>query len=212
MPPTAPSRGSCFATQSTTIEIVENAEHCLVYDRPLPARGLTWGELFDWWVSTTHRPADSDAERDLYARLRGALSADSPGERVLFETYGRRYAAHDRANVPALVPQVYLHYDPYTLKELAVGPGQTLARQRMDFLMLLPGRIRVVIEVDGKHHYADGDDASPSRYAEMVREDRRLRLAGYEVYRFGSAELTASTADRAVEEFFDALLARHSDA
>jgi len=29
----------------------------------------------------------------------------------------------------------------------------------------------------------------PSRYAEMVSEDRRLRLAGYEVFRFGGAEL-----------------------
>lgn len=27
----------------------------------------------------------------------------------------------------------------------------------MDFLMLLPGRQRIVIEVDGKHHFSEGD-------------------------------------------------------
>jgi hypothetical protein len=58
----------------------------------------------------------------------------------------------------------------------------------MDFLLLLPGRRRVVLEVDGKHHSADGR-ASPTRYAEMVRADRELRPAGYEVYRFDGAEL-----------------------
>jgi hypothetical protein len=59
----------------------------------------------------------------------------------------------------------------------------------MDFLILFSSRHRVVLEVDGKHHYANGDTASPALYSEMVSEDRRLRLAGYEVYRFGGTKL-----------------------
>lgn len=39
----------------------------------------------------------------------------------------------------------------------------------------------------------------------MVAEDRRLRLAGYEVYRFGGAELMKSGADKMVADFFDQL-------
>jgi hypothetical protein len=47
----------------------------------------------------------------------------------------------------------------------------------MDFLMLLPRRVRVVVELDGKQHYSDEDGtADPARYAAMVREDRQLRL------------------------------------
>lgn len=60
-----------------------------------------------------------------------------------------------------------------------------LSRQRMDFLLLFPDRSRVVIEIDGRQHYAAEERADPGRYAEMVREDRALRLRGYEVYRFG---------------------------
>jgi len=34
------------------------------------------------------------------------------------------------------------------------------------------------------------DRRCPRRYASMMAEDRDLRLKGYEVYRFGGAELT----------------------
>jgi len=78
----------------------------------------------------------------------------------------------------------------------------------MDFLLLMQGRRRVVLEVDGRHHYADDEGrADPRRYSVMVGEDRRLRLAGYEVYRFGGAEFVDS--DRAIsmlDDFFDELL------
>ena len=63
----------------------------------------------------------------------------------------------------------------------------------MDFLMLLDGHVRVVIEVDGKQHYAEGDKASPRNYAKMVKEDRRLCLHGYELYRFGNSEFPMPT-------------------
>lgn len=45
----------------------------------------------------------------------------------------------------------------------------------------------------------------------MVAEDRKLRLAGYEVYRFGGAELHPDdpAAPARVQWFFDELLDRH---
>lgn len=149
--------------------------------------------------------------RGLFRRLRRSLSSSSPPERVLFDAYGSRYGQAGAHAAPALIPQVYLHYDPYTVRELAHGPGQTLVRQRMDFLLLLPAGVRIVIEVDGKQHYSVDDRPSPERYAEMVREDRRLRLDGYEVYRFGAHELLAPDGGAAADRFFDRLLTRHSD-
>lgn len=193
---------------NNVIEIVEHADKCLVYDRPLEATGLPWGALTSWWAET--KPSDNaDPARSLYARLRASL--DSPAEKLLFNAYGTRYGNDEGDYVPALIPQVYLHYDPYTLRELADRAGQVLQRQRMDFLMLFADRSRIVIEVDGKQHYADGDVASPARYAEMVAEDRKLRLAGYDVYRFGGAELHPDdpAAPARVQRFFDELLDRH---
>ncbi|MER5708450.1 hypothetical protein [Streptomyces sp. NPDC002122] len=67
----------------------------------------------------------------------------------------------------------------------------------MDFLLLTPDRSRIVIEVDGVQHYADATGkASPRLYSEMVAEDRRLRLMGYDIYRFGGHELARDEQDR----------------
>ena len=45
----------------------------------------------------------------------------------------------------------------------------------------------------------------------MMAEDRDLRLKGYEVYRFGGAELTDTPAARQlIETFFDRLAERYA--
>lgn len=73
----------------------------------------------------------------------------------------------------------------------------------MDFLLLLPRGRRVVIEVDGKHHYAVGDRADPATYAATMRADRDLKLAGYEVFRFGTHDLRSPhQAGETVRRFF----------
>lgn len=54
----------------------------------------------------------------------------------------------------------------------------------MDFLMLLPNGVRVVLEVDGKQHYAGTDSkADPDKYAAMAAADRDLRLLGSSLMR-----------------------------
>lgn len=62
------------------------------------------------------------------------------------------------------------------------------------------------MEVDGKQHYAEGDTASPRLYSLMVAEDRKLRLPGYEVYRFGGFELGQPDAPKMLRAFFEDLL------
>lgn len=195
------------------IEITRNAEFCLIYDRPIPADGLKFSHLVDWWRAGQGLGQDADERavgRELHNRLRSSLG-DNPAELTLLDTYARRYQSS--FDVPALIPQVYLHYDPKTQRqrERAGQSPPPLLRQRMDFLLLFSDRHRVVLEVDGKQHYATEDGkASPSLYGEMVAEDRRLRLAGYEVYRFGGAELTSPSAAQLLAEFFDELAQRMS--
>ena len=125
---------------------------------------------------------------------------------MLFEAFftGFRSAV---PNLPALLPEVWLHWDPRTVKERG---RDALLRFRMDFLLLLPNGVRVVIEVDGKQHYADvSGRADVQRYAHMVGADRELKLAGYEVFRFGAAELQAQSAKADVRAFFEALFKRY---
>ena len=66
---------------NNVIEIIEHADACLVYDRPLHA-GLPWGDLVGWWTETHRPPASTrpgrctrDSERLLGARSNRCCSA-----------------------------------------------------------------------------------------------------------------------------------------
>jgi len=192
------------------IKIVKNQEYCLVYDRPVLEKGLLWEELVDWWrdEKELHNLTRTDQRHNLFDRLKISLGNNDP-EKLLLDTYYSYCYEKLKEKLPALIPQVYLHYDPYTSKQLK--GVKRLSRERMDFLLLLPYRKNIVIEIDGKQHYSENDKASPPLYGEMVAEDRRLRLAGYELYRFGGYEFCdREKAKRTVENFFDDLFKLHS--
>lgn len=198
---------------------IANDSDALIYDRVLSEAGLLWTALADWWGQRNQHDDLAAANKGLYRRLRAAvLATNSAGEVAVFESYYANFARSMGDTLPALLPQVYLHYDPKSAAQR--GANRVLPRQRMDFLLLLGQGARVVVEVDGKHHFAKGEVASATRYAEMASEDRRLRLLGYEVYRFGAAEfadvrregdrfVVGPVSKRLVVDFFDQLFARH---
>ena len=97
------------------IGIVANAEYCLVYDKPISSTGLLWKDLVHWWKEKNNSN-ENQAEQQLYLRLKASLG--SKVEEFLFLTYYKEFKLLLGEQLPALIPQVYLHYDPKTLKEL----------------------------------------------------------------------------------------------
>lgn len=100
--------------------------------------------------------------------------------------------------------------------------GTVYVHQRMDFLILFSERERVVVEIDGKQHYSDksvievldnGETknkvyciANSRKYAEMVEDDRKLKLYGYNVFRFGGYEIMNSQYPKQkIIDFFEKL-------
>jgi hypothetical protein len=77
-------------------------------------------------------------ERNLYERLSASLN--SQAEKRFFRLYFEILRDSLKENLPALIAQVYLHYEPYTFRELP--NGSSLLRQRMDFLLLFLHRQR----------------------------------------------------------------------
>ncbi|WP_407523733.1 hypothetical protein [Methylobacterium oryzisoli] len=197
-----PELGFAYAVNNDVV-ILSGAEHCLIYDRQIRKDGLLWSELVAWWGA--QHPGEQDAAKSLGRRLRASLS--SLAEQGLFDAYFRRYRPLLQAALPALVPQVYLHYDPAIVRTLK--RRRSFPRQRMDFLLLLPSSTRVVIEVDGQHHFSRDDKPSLAVYADMVSADRDLRLAGYEVFRFGANELVGPASHALITRFFDQLFKLH---
>ncbi|MEV0561472.1 hypothetical protein [Dactylosporangium sp. NPDC050588] len=103
-----PNRRSSSVTRSTNdLDIVENEQYCLVYDRPLGPNGLTWKELIDWWADReglTGR-SSTDVSRSLYSRLDQSLRGNDAERRIL-RTYAEQYVRFG-SDIPALIPQVY---------------------------------------------------------------------------------------------------------
>lgn len=72
----------------------------------------------------------------------------------------------------------------------------------MDFVMLpLDGR-RIVLEVDGDTHRTTDQRPDPKVYAGTVQSDRRLRINGYDTYRFGASELVGDQSASATAAVF----------
>jgi hypothetical protein len=192
---------------SNDVEIVTHADKVLIYDQPIPAEGLRWKHLQTWWSKLNNIVDAEQAKRSLYRRLQESVPESSPPQHLLFTAYHTGFG-QAVPNLPALLPEVWLHWDPKTVTDRG---REALLRQRMDFLMLLPNGYRVVIEVDGSQHYSSGKGtADPSRYASMVAADRDLKLLGYEVFRFGGTELQGTSAHKAVKTFFELLFRRFS--
>lgn len=204
---------------SNDVEITKHEDKCLVYDQPISSAGLQWVTMAQWWMEREDLDDLKVARKAMGERLiRSVELTGSPGEYAIFRTYYEVFGPRLGDKLPALIPQVYLHYDPMTKAQR--GEEKVLERQRMDFLLLLDSHVRVVIEVDGKQHYSEHEQASPKLYAAMAAEDRRLRLRGYELYRFGGAEfsdcqicvgkVTVGLKSKAlVVEFFERLFHNH---
>lgn len=187
------------------IAIIANGEYCLVFDEPIPETGLRFSDMLAWWQKSHAEDDLQKLRSSLYQRLYQSLQS-VPEKQVLDIFYRRLHKAYGD-DVPALIPQVYLHYDPYTIRQN--GGLARLLHQRMDFLIIFSPSERVVIEIDGKQHYSDDDEkASPSKYADMVKADRELTLLGYDVYRFGGQEFVNLDAETVID-FFQQLFAKH---
>ena len=195
---------------SNDIRIVGNAEQCLVYDEPVSADGITWSMLQDWYNKKLYI---LETGIDLKEFLKKSLG--SPIEEMFFDAYFEIASNNDQ--IPALLPQVWLYYDP---KLEADRIKKIFDHQRMDFLMLISDSKRIVIELDGIQHYGEKKQiagrvypdylASVEKYAGMVSAQRELTLAGYEVYRFGGKELQEeSSAKHLVKSFFKELFSKH---
>lgn len=188
------------------IVILRHSENCLVYDQPISSGGILWEDLVKWWQATARCESIADARKSLGVRLHESLQSE--GEKNFFRQYFRHLRPLLKSKLPALIPQVYLHYDPATARTLLERrQGRRLPRQRMDFLLLLPEHRRIVIEIDGQHHFCDESNRpSLTKYSEMMSADRELRLSGYELYRFGANEVCGGGAEERISRFLSRLL------
>lgn len=182
------------------VKIINGEDKCLVYTLPISNEGLSWHDLVTWW-NKGNEEYELCVEQELFKRLE--LSLESEPEKMFMKIYYNNLHKLKNNKLPALIPQIYCHYDPKSAK---MRNGQIYVHQRMDFLLLVSNNRRVVIEIDGKQHYSVDDKASPKLYSKMVEDDRRLKFYGYDVFRFGGFEfINPSKIKRKILKFIQEL-------
>lgn len=175
------------------ITIPLNNKRYLIYNGPIEREGLKWKQLKEWYDDTVTSCEESFEERI----ERSVGHGDSVLEKNFYKAY-LELVTELGEDIPALLPQVYLYYDPKVQKERII---KIFDHQCMDFLMIFSESRRIIIELDGVQHYAEDEAtripgrkyevriASTQKYADMVKAQREMTLAGYEVYRFGGSEI-----------------------
>jgi hypothetical protein len=184
----------------------------LIFHDYLGRESLSWGRLINWFEHNYFdRMLGSTPQNQLRDRLLDAVSKDSPAEQAFFRTYWD-YTIQDYDMV-ALLPQVWLQYDARTASQR--GGTSAFKHQRMDFMLLLKNNRSLIIEIDGRDHYArvlnprpaeykyDIYVADPDRYADMMAEDRAMKFAGYEVLRYGAKKISASTIKSEIQQLIE---------
>lgn len=169
----------------------------LIWRTQITDKGLTVADMLHWWRSN-HRADDG-----LYRRFSDCCQNND--ERSVLDFYYQTLVKmREKCELPALLPQVWLSYDPLTREQRYGKPA--LDRQRLDFLMYLPGRRKVIIEVDGIYHISKGDGrACLETYSKGLAADRGLMAKGYAVYRFGANEIQRD-ASEVLGQFFNDIL------
>jgi very-short-patch-repair endonuclease len=111
--------------------------------------------------------------------------------------------SRDLQGVPALVPQVWIKWDNQSTRSLNRMGYDADSPYRVDFVIFWNNKMYIVL-LDGIQHYAakvNGRwDADEETYAARLKEDRLLRLQGWEVFRVGNWEIRDETRLSAVLE------------
>ncbi|MDI5969379.1 hypothetical protein POF50_008465 [Streptomyces sp. SL13] len=126
------------------IEILQSGDDLLVYDRLVEMNGIRWSDLLRWWQETRDVHDEKAAKRALYKRLLRSMPDDDTSPQCeFFRAYHEVFAGRE-CDVPALLPEVWLHWDPVIVKKggcagaaesphgLPHPPAQRCPRRRRD--------------------------------------------------------------------------------
>lgn len=185
----------------------------LLYNSGNQKELITWNELNSWYAKTKYINSIEGIPVSLKERCENSLS--NLFEKFFFNSYFELYEDKLGDSLPALFPQVYLNFDTKNNNK------QNKINQKMDFILCLSNGKRIIIELDGYQHYAEKINFlngnyeykfAPKNYAEMVSFDRKLRLDGYDIYRFGGLEYYSDPLlfKNIMQEFFDTLFQKYN--
>ena len=145
------------------------------------------------------------------SRCTGGWSAACPATRLRSGTYSTSTTRSTATRCP-VSPRSCPRYGCTGTRRQSASAARGPAGARMEFLLLLPHGQRVVLEVDGSHHYASPDGArpDPARYADGRAATGSSSSPGTRYSASAPPSSGPGTARTLLQEFFADLFRRFS--
>lgn len=129
-------------------------------------------------------------QRDLISTL--SIMNQTQCEKAFFESYVTQYNMWSE-EVPVLIPQAWIQWHSKTKRDLrAKNSRYTDQLYRLDFVAFWDCK-RFAILIDGIEHYGKKVrniwEASEEDYTKRLKEDRKLRKEGWQVFRVSNWEI-----------------------
>ena len=193
-----------FDSDSNKMRYKRKDEDYLIYDDEIDEQlGIRNKHLQDWW--SKQGITNTTLEKRLIE------SINSNFQKEVFNIYKNQIEPILKENTPALLPEVELFRNSYTNKE-----KENSEPQRMDFCLIMPSNKKIIIEVDGIHHFAEKENgkwiASDKKYASQCKFDNEWQLRGNEIYRISNRALMDNKSEDNIifiKEFFIKLFKKH---
>jgi len=173
---------------------INDANIAVIRDNAYP--NLTYQKLNQFLQNT---PIMKKGE--LLLVLRSVIQTDH--EKKFFEEYLTRYDM-TLSEVPVLVPQAWIQWHSLDKPNLRSQSSQYVDDlQRVDFVAFWQNE-RFAILVDDISHYAQKTDkgwwANEEQYSKRLKEDRKLRKEGWNVFRISNWEMRNNKAHEILED------------
>lgn len=171
-----------------------NDKNCYIYDKGKNINDFgVKKEDIEEWCKEKGIPKD-----EFYKKIRNSIPTKAKEQIKFYDYYMEKIYNRDSKKNFFLFPEVYVNLN------INNGDGEP---QRADFMLVLPNKEKIIIEIDGIGHYADEYQqkwyASEKKYAKDREFDRNMIFKGYKVVRFSNYEIRDDI--RIVEKFFEEL-------
>lgn len=174
------------------VNLSEDNKNYYIYDKEINSLGVRKADIEEWCLE------NRISEDEFYNKLKKSIRKDAEAQ-VKFYEYYMKHIYNDTKKDFFLFPEVYVNVN--------MKSWDLESKQCIDFMMILPNKEKVIIEIDGIGHYANENKgkwyADSNKFSVDRKFDREMQFQGYKVFRFGNVEINNDIS--VVEEFFKEL-------
>ena len=173
------------------IKFNKDNQNYYIYNKEISNLGVKKSDIEKWCL-------ENKIEKDeFYNKIEKSIR-NSAEYQIKFYKYYMKNIYTDYKNDFFIFPEVYVNVN--------VKKGDLENKQCVDFMIILPSKQKIIIEIDGIGHY--GKKRNEEWYADIKnytidrKFDRQMQLDGYKVFRFSNSEIDNTDL---LDEFFERL-------